>query len=79
MSESTQRSEGDSEPSDVLVLTVESDEEDEFVDAEDGTAGTGPARGVPEVKEDRGGETTDSRANETGDTRTVEAADQGLR
>ena len=32
--------EEDSEPSDVLVLTVETDEEDEFFDAEDGTAVT---------------------------------------
>ena len=43
MAEPNQRTDGDSEPSDILVLTVETDEEDEFFDAEDGTAGTGTA------------------------------------
>ena len=76
MPEPNQRTDGDSEPSDILVLTVETDEEDEFFDAEDGTAGTGTARGAPDVEVDPDDEGADSKADGNGDTRVVETADQ---
>ena len=54
------------------MLTVETDEEDEFYDAEDGLAGTD--RGVPDVEDDPNDE-GDSKTEETADTRVVESAD----
>ena len=63
MSEQDPKTDGDSEPSDILVLTV---------DAEDGLAGADS--GAPDVEDDPKDE-GDSRTEETGDTRAVESAD----
>ena len=72
MSELDPKTDGDSEPSDILVLTVETDEVEEFYDAEDGLAGTD--QGAPGVEDDPKDE-GDSKTEETGDTRVVESAD----